>query len=441
MDATPEPYSANQPWREEAPGPHMPLGPIDLQAFSAELDALHARLKADLGEADLQHLRKMERWGRLCTVLGYATAWMFPNPLAALLIGLGNVARWGMPAHHVLHRGYDAVPGVPRRFRSEVFARGWRRLVDWPDWILPSAWVHEHNLLHHYHTGQRDDPDLVERNAWIMRVAPLPRPLKWLLLAVFIASWKWLYYAPNTLWAQRQSQRLRALGGDAVARRALPTPGTAWRVVVPGERLLLPVTRGGLEFYARCLLPYALWRFGVLPALFLPLGTGAWSAVLLTSLMAEVIANVYSFLIIGPNHTGDDLHRFEGGVRGRAEFQLQQITGSVNYTGGRDLPDFLQAYLNYQIEHHLWPDLPLLKYRQAAPEVKRICQRHGVPYVEENVFLRMRKLMRVMLGDASMRHTDMVQERARRAAAAPTPTRVNDAMPSMVGAGISDPDR
>jgi fatty acid desaturase len=414
MPASSPSYSANQPWREEPPQPHTPLGQIDLKAFSADLDALHARLKADLGEADLNHLRKMERWGRCCTLLGYATAWMFPNPLAALLISMGNVGRWANVAHHVLHRGYDAVPGVPARFRSTVFARGWRRWFDWPDWIHPPAWVHEHNHLHHYRTGQLDDPDLVERHAWITRLRRVPRLVKWFLLLFVAVSWKWLYYAPNTLWALNQSRRLRA--ADAEVRDQLPTPGNVWRVVAPGERLLLPITRGGVELYLRCLLPYALLRFGLLPALFLPLGVEAWWSVLMTSLLAELFANLHSFLIIAPNHTGDDLHRFDGGVRGRAEFHLQQVMGSVNYTGGSDLKDFLQGHLNYQIEHHLWPDLPSLKYRQAAPEVKRICREHGVPYIEENLFRRVRKLIAIMLGDRSMRRTDMALERVQ-----PTP--------------------
>lgn len=404
-------YSANQPWRDEPAAPHTPLGPLDLRAFAADLDALHARLKADVGAADLAHLRKMERWGRLCSGFGYATAWMFPNPLAALLIAIGNVVRWTIVAHHVLHRGYDAVPDVPRRYTSAVFAQRWRRLIDWPDWMYPPAWSHEHNQLHHYHTGQLDDPDLVERNSWITRRKALPKPLRWLMLVFFMCTWKWLYYAPNTLWALRQHERLRALAPEQ--RATLPTAGNAWRVIAPGERALLPVTRVGVEYWLRCLLPYGLLRFGVLPALFLSLGVHAWWSVLMTSLMAEVLANLHSCLIIAPNHAGDDVHRFDGGVRGRAEFQLQQVLGSVNYTGGRDLPDFLQGYLNYQIEHHLWPDLPALKYRAAAPEVRRICRAHGVPYIEESIFRRIRQLFAIMLGDRSMRRTDMALERAR----------------------------
>jgi fatty acid desaturase len=77
----------------------------------------------------------------------------------------------------------------------------------------------------------------------------------------------------------------------------------------------------------------------------------------------------------------------------------------VNYPGGTDLKDFLLGYLNYQIEHHFWPDLPLLKYRQAKPELRAICQRHGVPYIEESVFLRFGKLWSILMGDAEMKQT------------------------------------
>ena len=40
----------NQPWRHEAPPAPTPLPAIDAKAFAADLDALHAELKADLGK-------------------------------------------------------------------------------------------------------------------------------------------------------------------------------------------------------------------------------------------------------------------------------------------------------------------------------------------------------------------------------------------------------
>ena len=395
--------AAAQPWRHTGSGPSWPLPKVDRAAFAAAISALRAALNADLGPADGAHLRRMERWGRACTLTGYACAWIAPNPIAALLLGMGNVARWTMVTHHVMHRGYDRVPGMPARLQSKSYAQGWRRYLDWLDWMHPAAWAHEHNQLHHFHTGEIDDPDLVEHNAWLLRIKATPRPLKWLLALLLMATWKLTYYAPNTLWALQQQRLIRAQSPEQAREQPLPTPGNVWRLLYPGERLLLPTSRRALAFYARCVLPYGLIRFGLIPALFLPLGTWAWAAVLINSMLAEIIANVHAFVIIVPNHAGDDVWRFDGRVRDKADFYLRQITGSVNYPGGSDAKDFLMGYLNYQIEHHVWPDLPMLKYRQAAPQLKAICAKHGVPYIEQSVFARFRKLWAILMGDADMR--------------------------------------
>lgn len=389
-----------QPWRQTGASEHTALPKVDLTAFAADIDALRAELVADLGPADGAHLLRMERWGRLCSALGYATAWIAPNPISALLIGLGQSARWTMVTHHVMHRGYDRVPELPARLHSQRYARGWRRWFDWPDWIHPAAWAHEHNRLHHFHTGEIDDPDLVEHNSWLIRLAALPRPLKWLLIVLLMATWKFSYYAPNTFWAWRQQQSTERQGASRA--RADSDMGRVWRLLYPGERLLLPVTPRALHFWGRCMLPYAALRFGLIPALFLPLGTWAWAAVLINSLLAELITNIHSFLIIVPNHAGDDVYRFDGRFANRGEFYLQQIVGSVNYHGGSDRTDFLMGYLNYQIEHHVWPDLPMLKYRQAAPRLQAICARHGVPYVQDPLPRRVGKLWSIMTGSRSM---------------------------------------
>ncbi|MBC7172075.1 MAG: fatty acid desaturase, partial [Polyangiaceae bacterium] len=112
---------------------------MDLEAFARDLDALRARVLHELGPEDLAHLRKIERWGRACTAAGYASAWIVPNPISALLLSQGRLTRWAMVAHHVSHGGYDRVPGAPESRRSRGFARGLRRFVDWLDWIDPDA--------------------------------------------------------------------------------------------------------------------------------------------------------------------------------------------------------------------------------------------------------------------------------------------------------------
>jgi fatty acid desaturase len=393
--------NARQPLRFDAPFAH-----VDADAFCAEVEALHAELKADLGPRDYRHLLKMVWWSRLSTLLGYSIAWIMPNPLSMLLIGIGNMGRWANVTHPVMHRGMDKVPGVPPRYTSKHYAKGWRRYLDWLDWLHPDAWALEHNGLHHYHTGQVEDPDIVERNAWFIRSKRMPRLVKWMFGVALVMTWKWTYYAPNTFFALKQHrlqrEHARGVRGAGEGGEPVPSMGTVERWIIPGEKLWLPLNRWAVEYWLRCVLPYGLLRFGVVPALFLPLGTSAWLAVLVNTVLAEVVANILTFVTIAPNHTGDDLYRFDTPTRNRTEFYLQQCAASVNYPSPNVLTDYLQGHLNYQIEHHLWPDLPLLKYRQAAPRLKEICRRHGVPYIEENVFRRFGKTWSILMGDSSM---------------------------------------
>ena len=65
--------------------------------------------------------------------------------------------------------------------------------------------------------------------------------------------------------------------------------------------------------------------------------------------------------------------------------------------------DFMHGWLNYQVEHHLWPSLSALSYQKAQPQVADICAKYGVPYVQENVFVRLKKTVDIMVGKTSMR--------------------------------------
>ena len=85
------------------------------------------------------------------------------------------------------------------RYTSRGFARGWRRFVDWFDWILPSGWDYEHNTLHHAYTGEDKDPDVVERHAEFLRALRVPLVVKYAVLMLVALTWKFSYYAPRTM--------------------------------------------------------------------------------------------------------------------------------------------------------------------------------------------------------------------------------------------------
>jgi fatty acid desaturase len=92
--------------------------------------------------------------------------------------------------------------------------------------------------------------------------------------------------------------------------------------------------------------------------------------------------------------------------------------GSADFTGGSDLADFFQGYLNYQIEHHLFPDLPPKKLHEAQPLVEALCKKHGVPYVREPIGRRVKQLVDVMVGRRSMRRATTAADAAKQIDAA-----------------------
>ena len=383
-----------------------PLPHLDYEAFARDLDALRTEAYANLSVDDYRHLRKLESWGRGCEALGYATAWLAPNPFSAALISLGSTARWTIVTHHVMHGGLDRVDAAPARYKSDGYAKGWRRLVDWFDWMLPEAWHYEHNVLHHFHTNEVSDPDLVEQNLAALHRMPLA--LRYVAVGFYAFTWKVSYYAPNTFQVLRRAERAKAEGRPvSVDEIANPDPLLAaydFR------------TEEGRRFWRACVLPYGLTRFVALPALFAPLGPWAVFSVWANSVGAELLGNLHSFLVITPNHAGDDMHRYDRGVTDRAEFYVRQVLGSVNFSTGGDLRDFLHGFLNYQIEHHLWPDLPPLAYQRVAPKVKAVCEKHGVPYVQEPLARRVWQLVDVAVGRRVMRRSETRSKKDRREA-------------------------
>src|SRR5690606_25912434 len=135
-----------------------------------------------------------------------------------------------------------------------------------------------HNVLHHSYTGEEDDPDLIERNATLLREKGLPMSVRYALLTLLGITWRSTYYAPNTLrtWVNRPSE---------VKRRAKAQGVEPDEAVLDDEELTW-------RLWKECYAPYALLNFGVLPLVFLPLGPWSAFSALCNSLMAEGLTNL-----------------------------------------------------------------------------------------------------------------------------------------------------
>jgi len=353
--------------------------PLDLKSFGDDIDNLRAELKQDIGDKDLAHFRKIEMlvWG--LSLLGLATAGFGVNPIAIIALAAASFARWTIVSHHISHRGYENIAGSPARYNSKNYGRGWYRLLHWMDWIQPEAWHHEHDVLHHYNLGENADPDVPQEKAKWMEASGIPMPLRFVFVAIIAMVWKPAYYAPNTL-------------------NALLNKEEKTSITFSSWGLWSPLNKRFWQIVWRCWLPYISFRFGALPAIFLLISPEAWISALINILIAEVVINLWTYIVIAPNHAGSDIYVFDQHHKGRATFYLHQIVGSVDYNCGGNTRDFMQGWLNYQIEHHLFPELTVRQYQKAHSRVREICAKHDIPVVSESVFKRVIKLTRILTG-------------------------------------------
>ncbi|HEX7609056.1 MAG TPA: fatty acid desaturase, partial [Solirubrobacteraceae bacterium] len=97
---------------------------------------------------------------------------------------------------------------------------------------------------------------------------------------------------------------------------------------------------------------------------------------------ANLTRNLWAFTIIFCGHFPDGTRQFteeETENETRGEWYYRQLLGSANLTGG-NLFHILAGNLSFQIEHHLFPDLPARRYRDISVEVREITDRYGIPY-------------------------------------------------------------
>ncbi|KAJ1461049.1 fatty acid desaturase-domain-containing protein [Pelagophyceae sp. CCMP2097] len=376
------------------------IGKLDFEAFNEECTALGKELVAAQGPADVAHLEKIIWWSRLCQYSGALTMCFSVNIFSIFMLSLGTLTRWTIVGHHVCHGGFDKCDKT-KKYNRFTFGVGSlkRRCVDWLDWMLVEAWNVEHNQLHHYHLGENSDPDLVEQNMDYLRGLDVPVAAKYAAVFWMMLTWKWWYYSPNTFKQLKANERRRQGLPPLADNEAPQTFDFLWLVGLGADTFF-----SGREFIVRVVGPYFLQRFVLMPLPALLFGASYYKTAVINLFLAELLTNAHSFLVVATNHAGDDLYRFEKHCRPRsATFFVRQIISSSNFSLGDDVTDFLHGWLNYQVEHHMWPDLSPLTYQKVQPRVEAMCKKHGIPYIKQSVWWRLKKLTDIMVGKTSMR--------------------------------------
>ncbi len=224
---------------------------------------------------------------------------------------------------------------------------------EWDTASPSDQWKHSHNYVHHTFTnvvGKDNDVGygimrLSEDQPW--HLGYLPQPLYNLVLSLFFQWGVALHDLDIAAIRRGEKDRPTALA-------QLRGIGRKVRKQFAKDYVLFPALAG----------PF-----------FVPVLAG--------NVTANLVRNVWSHAVIFCGHFPGEVAQFtEGQLEGetKGEWYVRQILGSANLTGGR-LFDLMTGNLSYQIEHHLFPDLPSNRYAEIAPQVQALCERFGLPYV------------------------------------------------------------
>ena len=245
----------------------------------------------------------------------------------------------------------------------------------------------------------------MERNLSWLRDGDYPLILKYTIVTIFMMTWKWFYYAPNA-YKELKIHQWRQSGKELPKGMDPHEQCTLFHLLDPERKPLQEVVKPG-EVFAKVIAPMFLGRYALLPALLYAVpdvGPSLAAHAVVNLLLAELLTNAHSFMTMVTNHAGEDMYHFDDSVKPKTgSFYVRQVVGSVNYSNGNDVIDFFHGWLNYHAEHHVWPHLSMLQYQRGASKLRAICEKHGVPYLQGNVFERTKKTMEVMVGTKSTR--------------------------------------
>ncbi len=374
-----------------------------IEQIGKEFDELHEQVKADLGDRDARYIRSIIGLQRRLALLGrvelIASRWRVPWLLGTGTLGLAKILENMEIGHNVLHGQWDWMND------PVINSRAW----DWDTASTAESWRHSHNYIHHTYTNiLGKDRDLGYE---IMRIDPaqswhpvyLLQPFYNVLLA-FLFEWGVAVHDLDLTAIRagdKDSRRFARTSRGSRARRArkIIKDYIAWPMisgvvmtlielgVITAQGRLRPGKEGIKAKARRQTLRLRRKRAsGAREVLGQLIDRRSFrepfKRALIANATANVIRNVWAYAIIFCGHFPDQTYTFtqeEAENESRGGWYVRQLVGAANIDGG---PMFhvISGNLGYQVEHHLYPDMPSTRYGEIAPKVREICERYGLPY-------------------------------------------------------------
>lgn len=351
------------------------LSDADVEELRAELDTIRRDVEGSLGERDARYVRRAVLAQRLLEVASRAVIFGSSSKpgLALGTVGLAfakSIENMEI-GHNVSHGQWDWMN------EPEIHSTSW----EWDMACASPQWKHYHNYLHHKYTnvlGMDEDIGfgvirMARDQEW--RPINLIQPLQNALLAI---GFEW------------------GIGIHDIKLEKLK--GT------PAERAhtIAQVKEFGRKAGRQLVKDYV-----VFPAL----SGRKWKRTLVANAVANVGRNLWSYVVIFCGHFPDGAEKFtmediENETPG--EWYLRQMLGTANFDAGPAMA-FMSGNLCYQIEHHLFPDLPSNRYAEISDRVRTLCDKYDLPYttgpLSKQYLQVLRTVFKLSLPNSMLRQT------------------------------------
>jgi fatty acid desaturase len=356
------------------------LTDADVENLAVELDAVRRDIEDSRGARDARYIRRtiavqrgLEVAGRvLLAVSSRRAAWW----AGVATVFVSKIIENMEIAHNVMHGQWDWMND------PEIHSSTW----EWDILAASKHWRYTHNFVHHKYTnilGMDDDVGY----GGTLRVTRDQRWKPYNLFNLPIGILQALLFD----WGIG----IQHMEVGRIVKGRLDRQESRRRI----DEFLAKTYRQLVKDYV------------AFPALTALSPAATYRSTLTANATATVIRNVWFHAVVLCGHFPDGAEKFTKSDtvgESRGQWYLRQMLGSANFNAG-PVMRLMTGNLCYQIEHHMYPDLPSNRLAEISIRVREVCDKYDLPYTTGSFLLQYGKVWRTLaklsLPDKYLRRT------------------------------------
>ncbi|MEK7434684.1 MAG: acyl-CoA desaturase [Cyanobacteriota bacterium] len=335
---------------------------IRYEQISKAFDDIKERYRSQLGQKDIDYIKGIRKKSRIFEFIGRSFIWFGFDPFSfsfgILFLFLHRNLEAVELGHNILHGQYDYFPEIPQ-FHSRNFK--WKAPID------EEGWRREHNDMHHIHTNvYAKDPDLTHG---ILRTNDR---LPWNKFHLIQLPLYIFYFYPFMMYkfnAQNLGFNIAFIEKNISNRDGY---ANLTYQIDNGDKKALRKR----DFRSKFRIIFK--EYYVFPLLALITGF-SMVRVFFANLIVDVITSLWMTFTLQSTHFTEPLQD-ENCLENKGKWYESQINSTINFKAKYRFLSVLWGHVNYQIEHHLFPDIPSHYYPELEFEVREVCKKFNIEY-------------------------------------------------------------